>query len=149
MWWLQILAMNRGEHQGVLTVKIVIPENTYKYFFNFCQQKWLGLAPAQYYRTQLVMMSTEDSWERLGGWRLWHSPHLMLMHLEMYTVTTICKVFQEFITTMIFSRLITVSVEIDRSAFFFCIQVWLFFFFFFFFFFFQWGHLCSGRFVVS
>ncbi|MPC33458.1 S1 RNA-binding domain-containing protein 1 [Portunus trituberculatus] len=60
----EILAMNRGDHQGVLSVKIVIPENTYRYFFNFCQQKWLG--HSQHYRTQLVMMSTEDSWERLG-----------------------------------------------------------------------------------
>ncbi|KAG7158514.1 S1 RNA-binding domain-containing protein 1-like [Homarus americanus] len=60
-----MLAMNRGEHQGVLSVKIVIPDNTYVHFFNFCQQKWLGLAPPHYYRTQLVMMSIEDSWERL------------------------------------------------------------------------------------
>ncbi|XP_045596104.1 S1 RNA-binding domain-containing protein 1 isoform X2 [Procambarus clarkii] len=60
-----MLAMNRGDHQGVLSVKIVIPDNTYIHFFNFCQQKWLRLAPPHYYRTQLVMTSTEDSWERL------------------------------------------------------------------------------------
>lgn len=64
---LQMLAMNRGEHQGVLSVKVAIPDNTYVHFFNYCQQKWLGMAPPHYYRTQLVMMSIEDSWERLGG----------------------------------------------------------------------------------
>lgn len=68
--WFQMLAMNRGEHQGVLSMKIVIPDNTYVHFFNFCQQKWLGLAPPHYYRTQLVMMSTEDSWERLGEYQI-------------------------------------------------------------------------------
>lgn len=60
-----MLAMNRGEHQGVLSVKVVIPDNTYVHFFNFCQQKWLSLSPPHYYRTQLVMMAIEDSWERL------------------------------------------------------------------------------------
>ncbi|XP_076062229.1 S1 RNA-binding domain-containing protein 1 isoform X3 [Oratosquilla oratoria] len=60
-----ILAMNRGEHQGVLSVKIVIPDNAYVHFFNFVQQKWLRMAPAHYYRTQLVIKSIEDSWERL------------------------------------------------------------------------------------
>ncbi|XP_063585380.1 S1 RNA-binding domain-containing protein 1-like [Penaeus indicus] len=60
-----MLAMNRGEHQGVLSVKVAIPDNTYIHFFNYCQQKWLGMAPPHYYRTQLVMMSIEDSWERL------------------------------------------------------------------------------------
>ncbi|CAL4124636.1 unnamed protein product [Meganyctiphanes norvegica] len=60
-----MLAMNRGEHQGVLSIRIVIPDNTYVNFFNFCQQKWLSLSPPHYYRTQLVMMAIEDSWERL------------------------------------------------------------------------------------
>ncbi|KAK3857870.1 hypothetical protein Pcinc_035916 [Petrolisthes cinctipes] len=60
-----VLAMNRGEHQGVLSIKIVFPDNTYVHFFNFCQEKWLKHSPPPYYRTQLVMMSIEDSWERL------------------------------------------------------------------------------------
>ncbi|XP_068247368.1 S1 RNA-binding domain-containing protein 1 [Palaemon carinicauda] len=60
-----MLAMNRGDHQGVLSVKILIPDEAYVHFFNFCQQKWFGHTPAHFYRTQLVMMSVEDSWERL------------------------------------------------------------------------------------
>ncbi|KAK7082641.1 Nucleic acid binding [Halocaridina rubra] len=60
-----MLAMNRGEAQGVLSIKINIPDDAYVHFFNFCQQKWLGNSPPHFYRTQLVMTSIEDSWERL------------------------------------------------------------------------------------
>lgn len=63
----QILAMNRGENQNVLTVKVGIPEVAYKQFLNFCMQKWLAPFCPQHYQYQLIIKSIEDSWERLGN----------------------------------------------------------------------------------
>ncbi|KAL7639440.1 UNVERIFIED_CONTAM: hypothetical protein RMT77_009941 [Armadillidium vulgare] len=61
----QILAMNRGENQNVLSLKIVIPDAAYRQFLNFCIQMWLITVSPQQYRYQLIIKSIEDSWERL------------------------------------------------------------------------------------
>lgn len=61
---LQVLAINRGEDQKVLTVKISMPDGVKARFARFAHMKFVGRMFHQHSR-QLVEKSIEDSFDRL------------------------------------------------------------------------------------
>lgn len=62
----QILAINRGESQKVLTVKIIIPDYVFSKFSQFCCNKWLKRGNFDFYRKKIIDEAIKDSYNRLG-----------------------------------------------------------------------------------
>ena len=70
----EVCALNRGEQQGVLTVRVVLPDCSYTQFSAYCAERWLGgfthtadhtLRPT--YKRTLVLSLMPDCYKRLGA----------------------------------------------------------------------------------
>ncbi|CAH0554650.1 unnamed protein product [Brassicogethes aeneus] len=61
----QILAINRGESQKVLSVKIVVPDFVFNKFNNFCTYKWLKVGPFNHDRNRIINDAIQDCYTRL------------------------------------------------------------------------------------
>ncbi|XP_074038009.1 S1 RNA-binding domain-containing protein 1 isoform X2 [Leptinotarsa decemlineata] len=61
----QVLAINRGEHQKVLSVKIVTPDIVFHKFNQFCSQKWVKQGDFNHNRKRILDEAVKDSYNRL------------------------------------------------------------------------------------
>ncbi|KAJ8912925.1 hypothetical protein NQ315_017255 [Exocentrus adspersus] len=61
----QILAINRGENQKILSVKIVVPDYVLHKFSQFCENKWLKKETFNPYRQRIIGEAIKDSYNRL------------------------------------------------------------------------------------
>ncbi|XP_013404872.2 S1 RNA-binding domain-containing protein 1 isoform X2 [Lingula anatina] len=60
----QVLAMNRGEHQKILSVKVNIPEQVKQSFCQYCQRRWIPPQASAHLR-KLISDAIEDAYTRL------------------------------------------------------------------------------------
>ncbi|KAG5880075.1 hypothetical protein JTB14_034706 [Gonioctena quinquepunctata] len=61
----QVLAINRGEHLKVLTVKIVTPDFVFNKFHQFCSQKWVRQGGFDHNRKRILDEAVKDCYTRL------------------------------------------------------------------------------------
>lgn len=60
-----MLAINRGEKQKELTVRVVIPDVVLDKLISFCQRNWLSKGMQYELRSTLITESIKDSYSRL------------------------------------------------------------------------------------
>ncbi|KAJ8944044.1 hypothetical protein NQ318_016242 [Aromia moschata] len=61
----QILAINRGEHNKILSVKVVVPDFFFNTFFQFCTNKWTKNGKFDSDRKRIIEEAIKDSYNRL------------------------------------------------------------------------------------
>ncbi|KAJ8967501.1 hypothetical protein NQ314_002816 [Rhamnusium bicolor] len=61
----QILAINRGENQKILSVKVVVPDYLFNKFSQFCNNKWVRNGNFDFNRNRLIEEAIKDSYNRL------------------------------------------------------------------------------------
>ena len=63
----QVLALNRGERQKVISIKIVFPDFLERKYREFCKQKYLNVGP-QFDKTriELITNAIQDSFTKYG-----------------------------------------------------------------------------------
>jgi transcriptional accessory protein Tex/SPT6 len=62
--FLQVLAINRGEHHKILRVKVEIPQFLDEVVMKLCRQKWLTYNMNDASR-KMINQSIEDAYQRL------------------------------------------------------------------------------------
>lgn len=62
---LQVLAINRGENQKELTVRVIVPDTVLEKLMSFCQRNWLSKGLQYELRSTLITESVKDSYTRL------------------------------------------------------------------------------------
>lgn len=61
----QVLALNRGEANKVLSVKVNIPDWFERQLQGYCRKRWLNRGGNSEFRTKMVLSSLEDGYKRL------------------------------------------------------------------------------------
>ncbi|KAJ8967306.1 hypothetical protein NQ317_013775 [Molorchus minor] len=61
----QILAINRGENNKILSVKIVVPDFVFNKFHQFCSNKWIKKGNWDVNRKRIIDDAIKDSYNRL------------------------------------------------------------------------------------
>lgn len=61
----QVLAINRGENQKELTVRVVVPDMVLEKLISFCQKNWLSKGLQYELRSTLMTESVKDAYTRL------------------------------------------------------------------------------------
>jgi len=61
----QVLALNRGEANKVLSVKVNIPDWFERQLQGYCRRRWLNRGANTDFRTKMVLSSLEDGYKRL------------------------------------------------------------------------------------
>ncbi|XP_072168956.1 S1 RNA-binding domain-containing protein 1-like [Diadema setosum] len=61
----QVLAINRGEEQSALTVKVILPDEMTTRFLHWCTAKWSREATPDSYTKKCIRLAVEDAYNRL------------------------------------------------------------------------------------
>lgn len=65
-----MLAINRGEQNKILSVKIVVPDTVFQKFSVFCNDKWSKNRSSDITRKSIMGEAIKDSYNRLGKFHL-------------------------------------------------------------------------------
>lgn len=61
-----MLAINRGEHHKILSVKIIVPDFVFHKFSKFCMDKWVKKGKPDIMRNAILEEGIKDSYNRLS-----------------------------------------------------------------------------------
>ncbi|CAG9767210.1 unnamed protein product [Ceutorhynchus assimilis] len=94
----QILAINRGEAQKLLSVKIEIPEFVEKQFKYFCNKKWTFKSQYDTQRQELIGAAINDAYQRLISPLITRE---IRADLKLKAVKESCKIFSDNLKHML------------------------------------------------